>query len=210
MRELDEVDYNHIHLPDRYRCADFGLIQDEKVKSYIKTYLLNIRRMREEGNGFLLYGKNGVGKTMALSVILRAFRMHGQSCLYILAPDIAEAAIEGTIMEELGCKLWDYMRGVDVLLIDELGKEHDSKSGWSATKMENLFRSRYSNNLVTLVSTNLRPQRLRNKPSIDAMDKRYKHSMLNVIGSCMYVMQMDGVDLRQGKLPDLKKPDTDN
>jgi DNA replication protein DnaC len=44
---------------------------------------------------------------------------------------------------------------IRVLVVDDIGKEHMSASGWQKTLVHDILRSRFNNGLPTIVTTNL-------------------------------------------------------
>ena len=130
------------------------------------------------GRGLLLVGKPGQGKTaLALTIIqemLRTFSFDtfavekGMSivkpCYFITFSDIV--ALKGNLISNpnddqerlfLGIHgdCLDDAYNVRVLVIDDVGKEHTSASGWQSTLLHDILRSRFNNGLPTIVTTNL-------------------------------------------------------
>jgi DNA replication protein DnaC len=44
---------------------------------------------------------------------------------------------------------------IRILVIDDVGKEHASGSGWQRTMLHHILRTRFNNGLPTIVTTNL-------------------------------------------------------
>jgi len=130
------------------------------------------------GKGLLLVGKPGQGKTaLALTIIQEIIRTlpldafdvaEGKSlvkpCYFTTFSDIV--ALKGALINEhtdegerlfLGlhgnCK--DDAYNIRVLVIDDVGKEHTSTSGWQSTLLHDILRARFNNGLPTIVTTNL-------------------------------------------------------
>jgi len=131
------------------------------------------------GKGLLLIGEPGHGKTtIALSIIqemmtrfpIEAFdvkegRVLIRPCYFITFNDILN--LKGQLMDEseddeaqilyqglLGdCPNDSY--NVRVLIIDDLGKEHASLSGWQRSMFHHVLRTRFNNGLPTIVTSNV-------------------------------------------------------
>lgn len=130
------------------------------------------------GKGLMFVGSPGHGKsTLAAAMVqemlrelpLEAFDVaEGKSlvmpCYFVTFNDIIE--LKGTLMGEhtdeqerlfLGmhgdCK--DDAYNIRVLVIDDVGKEHTSGSGWQRNLLHHILRTRFNNGLPTIVTTNL-------------------------------------------------------
>ena len=132
------------------------------------------------GRGVLFFGEPGRGKTtLALAIIqemittfpIEAFgpTKNGvliRPCYFSTFNDILD--LKGKLMEEhteseetlylgmLGdCK--DPAYNIRVLVIDDIGKEHTSLSGWQKNMLHHVLRTRFNNGLPTIVTTNIKP-----------------------------------------------------
>lgn len=130
------------------------------------------------GKGLLLYGQPGRGKsTLALAVIqdmMRTFPLeafapaeHGvviRPCYFATFNSILD--LKGSLMDDpsvedqvlysgiLG-ECQDDAYNVRVLIIDDLGKEHASLSGWQKNMFHHVLRTRFNNGLPTIITTNI-------------------------------------------------------
>ena len=193
-KDLTEKDFEVMGLPKRYWSADFAKIQDESVRANLKKYLLELKENRDAGIGFMISGANGTGKTMAASIGLRAFRAHGQGCYYALPTDFTSIRINDDAK-------WQYLQEVDVLLIDDLGKEFSRKSDFAIDCTSDLLRARWAKQLVTLMTTNLAITSTRNNDEQvrSGLPDVYRRSTLSVMTDSTKVWVMKGPDLRREK-----------
>jgi len=131
------------------------------------------------GKGLLLWGEPGHGKTtLALSIVqeilttfsLSPFKVeqghvllrHAYFATFNDILDLKGKTIDNSATddEEL---LFKGMLGecandaynIRVLIIDDLGKEHKSLSGWQANMFHHVLRTRFNNGLPTIVRTNI-------------------------------------------------------
>jgi DNA replication protein DnaC len=131
------------------------------------------------GKGLLFWGTPGHGKTtLALSIIqeamttfpLEAFDVaEGKTlirpCYFTTfngVLDLKGAMMEGPTDDEeviyqgiLGECLNDAYN-IRLLIIDDVGKEHASLSGWQKNMLHHVLRTRFNNGLPTIVTTNIK------------------------------------------------------
>jgi DNA polymerase III delta prime subunit len=130
------------------------------------------------GRGILLYGQPGRGKTtLALAAIqemllhfpLEAFapsegKVLIRPCDFATFNDVLD--LKGKLMDnptESEEILYSGMLGdcrddaynIRVLIIDDVGKEHSSLSGWQKNMLHHVLRTRFNNGLPTIVTTNI-------------------------------------------------------
>jgi len=152
-RELTDADFRQMDLHERYQGAVWKKVPKSDALDLARQYVENLREMRETGMGLYIFGPNGHGKTALACLILRRFRAYGQKCLFVRASKLPRAAIKGVSVAE-GRDLWEHARTVDVLLLDDFAKDHESQSGFDANELEDLLRDRYDRCLVTLFTSN--------------------------------------------------------
>jgi DNA replication protein DnaC len=131
------------------------------------------------GRGLLLYGQPGRGKTtLALAAIqdmlldfpLKTFmpsdgKVLIRPCYFATFNDILDlkGQLIGNSDLEEEQRLYDGMLGnckedaynIRVLILDDLGKEHASLSGWQSSILHHVLRTRFNNGLPTIVTTNI-------------------------------------------------------
>ena len=131
------------------------------------------------GRGMLLYGQPGRGKTtlaaaaiqeMLLTFSLDTFvpnegKVLVRPCYFTTFNDVL--SLMGKLMDNepyesdktlyegiLGdCK--DDAYNIRVLVLDDVGKEHTTLSGWQKNTLHHLLRTRFNNGLPTIVTTNI-------------------------------------------------------
>jgi DNA replication protein DnaC len=179
-----------MRIPQRFWDVSFSGIGNEHVRRNVQHYLQNLDTHLDAGDGLLFYGQNGTGKTGAAIVIAKEARRRGAPVLFATAEDIRISSIERTPFHE-DLTLMDRAREVDLLIIDDLGKDHRGTTGYSDTLFENLIRHRASNVRTTIITTNLDQTRL---------SSRYKASMMDVVKESMVPVFAEGESLRESKV----------
>lgn len=163
-------------------CVDTEPEQLDVVKRWVSAVesgkIIRAVGSKVCGRGLLLWGAPGRGKTtIALSIIqemITKFPLESFSpsenkvlirpCYFATFNDIID--LKGSLMDDfdqdsdtlyngiLGeCK--DDAYNIRVLIIDDLGKEHASLSGWQKNLLHHVLRTRFNNGLPTIVTTNI-------------------------------------------------------
>ena len=132
------------------------------------------------GKGLMFYGTPGQGKTtLALAVIQEIMRTFSfdeldvnekntlvRPCFFTTFNEILN--IKGSLINNSATDdqevIYNRMLGVceqdsfniRVLVIDDIGKEHASLSGWQKNLLHEVLRTRFNNGLPTIVTTNIK------------------------------------------------------
>ncbi len=147
------IDVNHVDL-DSY---SFEIFKDEsqknKMKNHlncIKDYFNNIKENKHEN--LIIFGDNGLGKTHMLTALCNSLIKEGKLVIYQSAPVILERVIQDKFSNEEST-IDKVIRDCDLLIIDDLGKEH--VTDYSKSHIFNIINERYNHNKSIAISTNL-------------------------------------------------------
>lgn len=197
-RALTREDLERLKIGRHYWTADLEeLHQGTRHRRLVLEYCDKIHRLRERGKGLLLWGDNGRGKTYAAACILKFARSWGYSGLLVRATDIVPSIVEGWEFERNLHGRQNYeqrMRSVDFLVIDDLGKEIEGKSGFSVSALDRILRDRAQDAKPVIITTNLPlsskdPEDPTEPPSVQS---RYGRSTYDLIHETTYPFQVKG------------------
>jgi DNA replication protein DnaC len=193
-RELNDEDFRKMRLPEKYWDREFedlpsGSDSDKNpAKTKIAQALDHLKHMYDKGLGYYIWGQNGVGKTTAGSIILKAYKRRAQTCLFLKSEQIRSSVFEDADFDG-DHTLWEWANNVGVLLIDDIGKEYrkEGSDSFSDSKMFDLIRERISNNRPTWITGN---------PSPDTLRDMYTKSFTTLFGTALMPVEARGPDLR--------------
>lgn len=175
----------------------------QEAKEAIRSYIEHLVSYRERGRGLSLLGPVGVGKSMLACIVMEAAQEAGYriECMemasYVqtiknswrldaMARQDYDEYGEG--MDKLHERLNSVKNTAEFLLLDDVGREYPSESGWSAQQLFDLIRYRYNRGKVTLITSNLLPPQF---------DLRYTEGMTSFLMEATQVVQLAGHDYRE-------------
>lgn len=108
------------------------------------------------GRGLFFAGLPGVGKTMlAVATIIEVYYTWPKIYPYFITmADLIEARLHYSDDPDAAGTM-ECVTQSPVLVLDDVGKEHSSKSGWSATVLDQVLRYRHNEGRPTIITTNL-------------------------------------------------------
>lgn len=120
-----------------------------KLSSAFENYVKNFAAMRERGQGLLLFGEVGCGKTYYAAAIANALLDRGYSVRFTNFARIAN---------ELGATfdkqdILDELNGYSLLILDDLAAER--KTEYMSEVVYNVIDARYRAGLPVIITTNL-------------------------------------------------------
>ncbi|MGI1659614.1 MAG: ATP-binding protein [Desulfitobacterium sp.] len=141
----------------RNRTFDNFIIgpQNEKAYKTMKRYSENFKKYANQGIGFMLSGPYGSGKThlagaLTIDLINKGVPVIFGTLISLLGKIRQTYSHNWTQEDELA--ILETYSTVDLLIIDDLGKERASE--WSLEKLFSIVNARYENNLPIIITTN--------------------------------------------------------
>ena len=161
---------------------------NERSANVVRSYSSKIKTMREKGYGLFLCGPNGVGKTyLSCAIAVEAIRS-GQGVRFYTMSKIVRTVVDGWYDEEVKAVVRD-IETTPFLVIDDLDKTYQTKTGLEISVLDNLFRERLQNNRPMIVTSN--------KP-LDKLHETHGKSVASMFSEhcaqCVFV----GDDYRRG------------
>ncbi len=168
----------------------YGVTLDKIPKQFgyfveIERITKDIVRFIDEGEGLLLFGSYGSGKTSIAVIVAKNALYHNKTVYFIDSDEVMSSVMTNKQFED-GVSVYDRIKLVDLLIIDDLGREF----GKDATKavMENILRVRTNALRSTIITTNLAPQELK---------KQYGEGFYEVMMEKILPIKIQGVNFRE-------------
>jgi len=141
------------------KCREYNFIDESKnpikklFKNFLFKYIDGFDNAKKYGYSFMFFGPNGCGKTFSAIYILKNIP-HKYYCYYIAFRELLELgnfASFGKLKEDRD--KYYYICSVDLLCIDEVGKESSITSN-VLFGFERLLKCRLERNLPTIIISN--------------------------------------------------------
>lgn len=178
-----------------YKFENFEVnSNNKKVYQSLKEYSEKLANSVER-KGLILVGNNGVGKTHLACSIANELIKNGIPIIYgtlinLLAELKNTYDVYNNISEMKIIKLYEK---VDLLIIDDLGKEKPSE--WGLEKLFTIINSRYENNLPVIITTNYDQNSLIDRLSINGEIETAKSIISRLYEMC-YLVKIEDRDHR--------------
>jgi DNA replication protein DnaC len=198
-----------VFAPYRGKClADFQICHEshQPALDAAMHYAKDLDKARLSGRGLTLIGPNGVGKTMLACGVLNEAQEQGYRVECIeLASYVAlwkdkfatQALIRAghepsvdryvTIDHHIRFIRGNLSKGADFLLLDDIGREYQSESGWSAQELFDTLRFRYNRRLPTLLTSNV---------PVSEWERRYTEGLSSFVHEATDIVVVEGDDYR--------------
>jgi DNA replication protein DnaC len=166
----------------------------EEVKMFVKDYISHLYENIEENRGIFFCGSNGVGKSMLSCIILKEAYRRRFSCRRITFSQYISYYTEAWNVrdkqekEVLENDFYEKYKGVEFLVLEEIGKEIDSKIAQPI--LEDLLRYREEHGLVTIICSNI---------DMKVIEEKYGSSIASLCKGHMTPVTIVGKDMRYSR-----------
>ena len=169
------------------------IYQQSEAVSVVMDYIDKPEENFKYGMGLFLYGPNGSGKTMLGSLVLKAYAAKGYSICFTTFIELLEGKKSSWSDQDEKDWFARQVTNADILVIDDPGKEHRvSERGidFINSLLQEVVRYRISNNLPTIITTNLDPADFR---------KAYGADIGSLLTESTIIQSVPGIDGRRKK-----------
>lgn len=196
-RKLTIGDVKRANLPERYWEASLNVIPDHlDYKHKIKKYLDNLVGMMEQGIGLYLWSaEQGTGKTSVAALIAKEALRYGKTVFFEESSRLKGMLINKEQFEE-GTSIEARIEMVDLLVLDDIGKEYRTSSGYAENAIETLVRARVQKVKTTIMTGNIHPK---------DMKKIYSEYFSALLKESVVPVNVTGYDFREARAKALSK-----
>jgi DNA replication protein DnaC len=155
-------------VPMKTLGMEFSDLDNSEAKDVVQSWVSTVQSggvikspgSPSSGLGILLLGEPGHGKTtmasVALQSLIRTMQIPG---IFLDYPKFLRLEKESwgdeDIKERIREIYGDAKHSLPVLVLDDLGKEHTTQTGWAEDTFDALLRSRFNAGLPTIITSNI-------------------------------------------------------
>lgn len=165
--------------------------QNPKLSKAMRNYADKFPEFLKMGKGLIMFGEVGRGKTFYAACIANALIDKGYK---VYMTNFAELTNRIQGMFEGRQEFIDSLSRNALLVIDDLGVERDSASGYMQEMVYNIIDSRYRSGLPFIITTNLTADQLKNPKDI-----RYQRICERILERC-HPVEVTGQNRRRKAL----------
>lgn len=178
-------------IPIKYRNFSLSSINQPESKlivASINAYVKNLKVHKPKGRGIYLWGNTGNAKTALASIILIEALKQGYTAYFTDLIKCMEFVTDGWKDEAVKANFGIKVLQSQFLVIDDVGKEYKSKTGFTEAHFDMIFRERANNLLPTILTSNLAPTEI-------ATD--YGKRLFSIFSEHLIILETAGADYRR-------------
>lgn len=196
-KDITVADLRRSNIPEHFWYATVSSIPEHlPYQKKVLAYYAQMENFIDQGLGLFLFSEqNQTGKTSIASALLkRAIRL--RKTVYFTEAGSLKNALTRNESFEPDMMLEQRVKSVDVLAIDDLGKEYRTSSGYAENIFENIIRYRVQGRKATLITTNILPKEIENT---------YSASLAALLKGTLIILEVSGYNWIESKQQELKK-----
>ena len=196
-REITVGDLRRANVPEKFWYATIAEVP--KHLPYVKKVLSYYTQMDElmgKGIGVYLYSsQNQTGKTsIAVALLKRAIKLQ-KTVFFEEAGRLKNALTRNEEFED-SVLLDSRIRRVDLLVVDDLGKEYRTSSGYAESTIENIIRDRVQSVRPFIITGNMTPKKI---------GSVYSESLSALLKGVLIPIEVSGYDWAVKRESEIKK-----
>lgn len=197
MKRLTVADMKRANVPSRFWNVKLSEIPEHlEYRDKVRKYLEKMDEMLENGIGLFLYSdENSTGKTsIAVLALNQALRLR-RTAYFEESGRLKAALIRAEEFEE-NIPIERRIRTVDLLVLDDVGKEYRTESGFAENTIESVLRDRSQSMRPTILTSNLKPNKI---------EQVYSADLAALLRETMIPLRISGYDWRALKAEELRQ-----
>lgn len=197
MKRLTVADMKRANVPSRFWNVKLSEIPEHlEYRDKVRKYLEKMDEMLENGIGLFLYSdENSTGKTsIAVLALKQALRLR-RTAYFEESGRLKAALIRAEEFEE-NIPIERRIRTVDLLVLDDVGKEYRTESGFAENTIESVLRDRSQSMRPTILTSNLKPNKI---------EQVYSADLAALLRETMIPLRISGYDWRALKAEELRQ-----
>lgn len=191
------ADMKRANVPSRFWNVKLSEIPEHlEYRDKVRKYLEKMDEMLENGIGLFLYSdENSTGKTsIAVLALKQALRLR-RTAYFEESGRLKAALIRAEEFEE-NTPIERRIRTVDLLVLDDVGKEYRTESGFAENTIESVLRDRSQSMRLTIMTSNLKPNKI---------EQVYSADLAALLRETMIPLRISGYDWRALKAEELRQ-----
>ncbi|MEU6362255.1 ATP-binding protein [Streptomyces albidoflavus] len=166
---------------------DIETVQQPIVEQ-IMQYAVEAARNIASGRNLVLWStSSGTGKTLLLALLAKALMVEGFQIHFAQFNEIIDL-FTSSWRDQAEREQWNRrVRNVDVLAIDDMGREHKGRLDMVEAMVDQIVRARVSDAAPTIITTNLTPQQ---------MQEGYGGKVMSLLSESADYIEIGGDDYR--------------
>ena len=191
------ADMNRANVPSRFWNVKLSEIPEHlEYRDKVRKYLEKMDDMLAQGIGLFLYSdENSTGKTsIAVLALKQALRLR-RTAYFEESGRLKAALIRAEEFEE-NIPIERRIRTVDLLVLDDVSKEYRTESGFAENLIESILRDRSQNLKTTVLTSNLRPNKI---------EQVYSADLAALLRETTIPLKISGYDWRALKAKELRQ-----